>query len=55
MLCDSRAQLNSLNVPEGRMVTAAGSSRNVRLQAGTSVPALQGGHAGGMEGEGCTS
>lgn len=26
MLCDSRAQLNSLNVPKGRVVTAAGAA-----------------------------
>lgn len=51
----SRAQLKSLNVPEGRVVTAAGSSRKVCLQTAPSVPAVQQGYAGGVEGEGCTS
>lgn len=52
--CDSRAQLTSLNVLKGRVVTAAGSSRKV--SAGWYLCAcLQGGYAGGVEGEGCTS
>lgn len=44
-----------LKCAQGEGGDCSRSSRKVCVQAGTSMLALQGGYAGGMEGEGCTS